>query len=994
MSQETVRQPNESLYCPHFRQTDESYLRELFSRVAAVRAENPDLFWFTHRPIELFQTAGGVGGPSLDSADERVVSEDDVYDEFTEDRTGNFAVVIEGETGTGKSELCVALMHRLREEADRPLLRVDKDTDLMSMLTEDIPEFYERHFDEPLETSSQFKRLEADINERPRMVASNAVYTALLEIGWDGYETSTTEDQEQRIIEFVAERIQDRLVTSGKYGENPNLVKKNEYEQNSYLQIFEEDFSEFEEHPAEQLSNGLWQALLDQYDTPPLNDLLEQVGTKFKEEYEDTRPVAIFEDFSITGMQARQLRKFMERYNENDCWDFIIAGTRDSTGILHKRTAEDRFRFYRTNKQNSDQVLFLDKDSAVDFIRPYLGYIKHDDDSVWYDRDTGEEFQLRGPAPGSACDECGLCPDDFRDLFPFNSVFIRRIYTGIDPSEQSPRELIIAVFETLLEYFNGNVQCAAEASALEQITNRVAAHDDVYREAEVFAHLAKWYGDTDRYEDYITVDRRFADAFGLLEDDVESGELAANIEVTSTEVKIPGVGFETPEPIGEDTPDEPEEEAGEDEDEETDDGPSISRVERIINEQMGYVDNWYASPDDEAYVETDTYLRAAFSDLIKTLTQDYTLWTDCDLRYNLSQSKDPFVYPTSTTTPAVDQVTLDPQDFQRSDIRELLRYGVRLEEDRSSADQDRILDLLGTHMAQYAQQWRTKIREAYIQDTSVYYKYDPPYGFDDFVLAAYNWIVLLDDPWTPIAASTVNDRLDASDGYSLDTTLHTALRSELGPEARDYVESFMGYADAFEQLVAERFGVNDSTLDVPRIRSWLDQHSPYDVLSRLRADPEDLSYRVRFDSDTKLEDMVTVAYRVQKVLDEEENQVQSYPTAKTIHGDLRGTDMEAVSTRVDLLENYSVDRSLYESLMQFASSGQQEVDAVVEASTLCREALGQSSQDLIHKMLIEYKLAEHDIVDAFTAIDFEPDNDASSFASYFQEVSDYYVRDE
>jgi hypothetical protein len=518
-------------------------------------------------------------------------------------------------------------------------------------------------------------------------------------------------------------------------------------------------------------------------------------------------------------------------------------------------------------------------------------------------------------------------------------------------------------------------------------------NDDVYREAEIFAHLAKWYGDTERYDDYIAVDRRFGQAFGLIEDGDGTGDHGASIEVTDTEIKVPGVGFETRDTTSV-TDEEPDDDEPDDTDSTEDDEPSISRVERIINEQMGYVDNWYTDPDDDAYVETDTYLRAAFTDLIETLTQDYTLWTDCNLRYNLSTSDHPFVYPTSTTTPSVDQVVLDPQDFQRSDIRELLRYGVRLEEDRSSADRDRILDLVGTHMTTYARQWRAKLRATYIEDSTVYYKYNPSYGFDDFVLASYTWVVLLDDPWNELTAATVNDRFGSGEAYTLDSTLHTALHEELAPEAREYMEAFMDYADAFEKLVAERFGVSDSVLDVPRLRQWLNRHSPYDVLNRLRADPEDLNFRVRFDTDTKLEDMVTLAYRAQKSLDEEEDEVRGYTTADTVLDELAGTDMEAVETKVDLLENYSVDRSMYGSLMQFASYTQQDVDTVVAASELCHDTLGQSTQERIHKMLIEYKLTEADLVEAFTAIDFETDQSSTAFASRFQEVSEYYAGDE
>lgn len=988
MSHDVTQPSRGDLFCPHFHEKNESELRNLFSRVAAVRAEDPDLFWFTHRPIELFQTAGGIGGPALESGDERVVSEDDVFAEFSDERNRNFAVVIEGEVGTGKSELCVALAHRLRDEADRPILRVDKDTDLMSMLTEDIPDFYCEHFGEPLETSSEFKRLEEDIKQRPRMVASNAVYTALLEIGWDGYETDTTPDQEDRIVEFVADRIQERLVEPRQYGEDPNLVTEQEYDQNSFLQVFEEDVSEFDVHPAEKLSSGFWQALLDQYDTPPLTDLLESVGEEFKTE--DTRPVAVFEDFSITGMQARQLRRFMERDIAGDNWDFIIAGTRDSTEVLHKRTAEDRFRFYRTNKQNSNQVLFLDQDTAVDFIRPYLGYIKHHDGSVRYDRDhdTGE-FTLCEAPPGSLCADCGLCDESFRDLFPFNRQFIRRIYSGFDASEQSPRELIIVVFESLLEYFNGNVACPATASPLEQVTNRVAAHDDIYREAEIFAHLAKWYGDIETYDDHIAVDRSFAEAFGLIDEDEQPGELQARIELTETEIKIPGVGFEPPDE--EDT--EPDEEPDEAEAEDEDDG-GVSRVQRIINEQMGYVDNWYTNPLDDSYVETDTYLRTAFADLIDTLTEDYTLWTDCGLRYNLSVSKHPFVYPTTETAPDADQILLDPQDFQRSDIRELLRYGIRLDEDEASADQARILEVVGTQMTAYAQAWRESVRERYIANSSVYYKYNPYYDFDDFVLAAFAWVVLLDDPWQELTAGTLNDRFAADDDYALDSTLRTALDEELAPEAFEYINDFMEYADAFHELVKVRIAVNESTLDVPRVRRWLDNRSPAAVLDRLRADPTNLSHRVRFDTDTLLEDMVTKSYRVQQALDDHEDQVQDYPTADKALNQLAATDMETVAEKVDILDNYAIDRSLYESLMQFASHGQQEIDAVVDASRLCIETLDSSTQEEIQKMLIEYKLMMNDVISDFESVDFDTEVSTSSFAPHFREVSDYYVGDE
>jgi len=123
--------------------------------------------------------------------------------------------------------------------------------------------------------------------------------------------------------------------------------------------------------------------------------------TKSDSGFEDTRPVIVFEDFSIAAMEAERLRKYMERDKSADNWDFIVAGTRDSTEVLRTRTAEDRFEFFQTNEQDSNTVLFLNEDSAVDFVRPYLGYIKSHDGSVQYDRNTDDgTFDLKEAPEG------------------------------------------------------------------------------------------------------------------------------------------------------------------------------------------------------------------------------------------------------------------------------------------------------------------------------------------------------------------------------------------------------------------------------------------------------------------------------------------------------------------------------------------------------------------------------------------------------------------
>ena len=52
--------PASELYCPHLQEVDNRTLQQLFSKVAAVRSQNRELFEFTHRRIEVFQTTSGA----------------------------------------------------------------------------------------------------------------------------------------------------------------------------------------------------------------------------------------------------------------------------------------------------------------------------------------------------------------------------------------------------------------------------------------------------------------------------------------------------------------------------------------------------------------------------------------------------------------------------------------------------------------------------------------------------------------------------------------------------------------------------------------------------------------------------------------------------------------------------------------------------------------------------------------------------------------------
>jgi Arc/MetJ-type ribon-helix-helix transcriptional regulator len=965
---------SESARCPHFEVVDEETLRRLFSKVAAVRSENYELFQFTHRPMEVFRGA---------STDGEVWHEDRIYQEFSEDRIRNFAVVIEGEVGTGKSELCAYLSHRLRRDG-RPMLHIDKDDDLMSILSERIPDFYEEHFDEELPGASDFQNLRSDIVEIPQAVANNATSGAVLSLRHRGYDVAPGGEQEDDIRDYIAEKLQ-RLVQRGEYAQKIQFVGENEYKQRDELQVFGNDVPVHE--AVEAWNETLWREIRSRYDTASLGDVLEEVGQKF----EDTRPVIVFEDFSIAAMEAEKLRNYMERDKSADNWDFIVAGTRDSTAVLHTQTAEDRFEFFQTNEQESNSVLFLDENSAVDFVRPYLGYIKAHDDSVRYDRNTDDgRFDLKPAPEGSICAQCGFCDESFRDLFPFNRPFLRRIYAGLDESQQSPREFIMEVFEVLQTFHDGFVDAPSFAETLRTLENTVSVADAVYEDAEAYADLAKWYGVPKNGE--VVVDRTFVDAFGF-----PTEGLPDEIEIGGEEVHIASTGRDGPRDR---CP-----ECGADAWATDADGNRVcsncgygtgggggkSPLEREIDEQKARVDSWVEDPDK--YPETDQYVRIALRDLIEELTDGFRLIEGTPLHYNLSSQKSPYVYPDTNEAPDEDQIVLDRDDFRRSDLRRLVEYGVRLDKDARTADTDAQVEASGTQLTGYAEEWRNRIFTTQLENDDVFYKGHVDYDFADFVLATYATLTLLDDPWSEITAEQLNERFQSDEEFTLDQELLDGFQDTLSHGQVQAVESAMDDAEYVERVLRSLLGVSASTLDVPMVRERLDRCPPYRVLSMLgRGYIDNIEFRIRFDSGHNVRDFADTMYDVRGALDELNDHGYRRDTVMYVTDSLAGTDLERVSDRYQKLKTYdNVDPDLAERLGQVCQYTQEGLDDVVEAARLATELDSRGPLEQITATLASIKLDNEPLVSEFKAVPLAGTSGPDQLGKEFTEVSRYYV---
>ncbi|MFP9061975.1 hypothetical protein ACLI4R_15790 [Natrialbaceae archaeon A-chndr2] len=957
--------------CPHFNQIDEETLRRLFSKVAAVRSEDRQLFDFTHRRMEVFR------GTNASNAEKW--GEERVYRLFSSERVGNFAVVIEGEVGTGKSELCAYLSHRLRDDG-RPILHIDKDDDLMSILSERIPRFYEEQFGEELPGASEFKQLRDDIQNIPQAVANNATSGAILNLRSSGYDVSPTDDQEDDIRDFVRGKLQ-LLVEKGEYAREIKFITKGEYKQRDELQIFQQSVGV--EDAVDAFNKELWREVRNRYNTAALDDVLEHVGSEFT----DTRPVIIFEDFSITAMEAKKLRNYMERDKGSDNWDFIVAGTRDSTGVLHTQTAEDRFEFFQTNERNSNSVLFLDEDTAVDFVRPYLGYIKSFDESVRYDENDAGELNLKEAPSGSICARCDFCDESFRDLFPFNQTFLYRLYTGLDESQQSPRELIMTIFEVLEEYHEGFVGAPSSASALRSLTNKISAADEVYEDAEEFADFAKWYGTVDRSDGgpVIVIDKRFADAFGLIPEDPNELPDQITIDHKSRQVLVAESGASgevttTPKP-------------GTTKKKETQ-VEEKSVLEQTIDDHKATIDSWLDSPTD--HPETDRYIKSALRDLLEELTDEYRLYEGQPLEYNLSSQKYPFVYPDGTKSPDPDQIVLDRHEFRRSDLRTLVEFGVRRVEKKNTADLEETLRKLGTQLTDYAHQWRQKIIEAYLEDDSVFYKQHARYNFTDFVLASYTHLCLLDSPWTDPTPVNLNDRFESDEEFSVDPQLRKQLKAALPPEDYDHIESAMKYADEIERMMGELLAISSGSLDVPAVRQRMERSEPYDVLTMLgRGYINNIESRVRFGTRKSLKDFAHAMYDVRRELDEISEREFDEATVETVSTELAGVDLDRITDLYESLETYdNVNPDFIEELGKFCRFSQEDIDESVDAATRATDLQGGDRAERIRAALISQKLTAMPVVNQYQNVPLEINEGGAGkgrLGGRFMEVSDHYV---
>ena len=990
------RTPEDS-YCGHFGQLTKVRFNQLFNRVAAIRAANddqnkigtsddpyPDLFEFTHQPITVYET-----GTDVPNQDSKKVSEKEILNELQKTRQKNYAVIIQGNTGTGKSELCSYLIHQLQDT--RPVLEVRKSDDLMTLVTERIPNFYEAELGKEFPTTVSYDEIAESLHDPSEDIPGLITRKATRLLNREGYELSPETDHAaiqdllKDKMDVLMEEVEDR-------DEGTRLIKSTEYDQKEFLQIFAEPTDEPE---YDVFNNALWNALLDEFDTPPLEKVLEIVG----EEFTDTRPVIVFEDFSIAAVQAKQIGQFIERDVQGDSWDFVIAGTTDSIRPLRTQTLLGRYPFYQTNQPDSNQVPFLTTDNVVEFVRPYLAYPKTHDGSVSYTQSTSSDRLLEISGFGgenTTCGTCGLCTEPLdRTLFPFTETFINRIFNqGLERSKRSPRKLIGILERILDETYYGPTSIPSNASVLAGLNSEITPHDAVYEEAEEFVPLAKWYGKDNG--DVWKVDRRIVDAFDFLngyEIDSLPATLSGGIKVTSETVSIPKTDYEVGE-VEDDIDEISDDEVEDDDDDDEDESKQLSTVERKIQEHRGTVDNWQASPSSKKYQNTRGYISAAIQDLLEKLTTKYSIWPESSLSYKPSDTGYPFIFANTDETAEPGQIVIDPESFRVSTLFDLLEHGIRLEE--GTPDRDKLIDNFATQFTSLAVRWQKQAQETFVYNDELLFSKKTNRDFDEFIISTYAAICLIENPWEPLTAARLNKRFADSDDFSIDQSIQNELKDGIVTSSDvETLNEFIGMAECVESLLEARFGVTSNQLNMPAVRQRLgsDPLSVLDDLAKTRID--NISWRVHFsDSDeTKLEDLGEKAYETYSIFVDIKSTSGIDIDAEQVLARLNGVSADKLHSIHATIENSYEDvapASFLETLDSLQKYEDSDFERLREGSkSVSGGQYGFTPQ--VRQRLGLVKLRADPLVSLMDTLYEEESIVGDAVAPKFQEVASYYV---
>lgn len=946
------------LQCEHFDYYDVQDLRQVMSQTARSRRNDQELFWYTHTPI----TAHRID--NLAPKENSEYTEADIYDEIVSGHENNFVTLIEGQTGTGKSELCAALTLRLRDEENRPLLYIEKGDGLLTISTKRIPEFCETYGYEVPAGTKNFERIEEDVENTPQALASQIAGNAMRLLA-SSYEVD--DGKTDGLKDFLVDNL-DALVAADEEDlatKKMSVVTTSDYKTTPSIQVFENSWSDTK--AADELNGHIWRAIKQAFEAKSLDSLLEELG----EQIENSRPVFAVEDFEIAKSEVKELRNFMERDTAGHGWDFVIAGTTDETDLLRQATSEDRFQIYRTNKEGSSEVPYLKEETAVQFIRPYLSYLKRWDKSVRYDGDPVDaESQLQPYPDKSICGACEFCDNRFRALFPFNERVIRRVYRNL--TNQRPRDFVNRIRESLIEWMTGDVPAPSSSRDFGGLRTETRPSQDVYEYSQSLAELASWYGETE--DEHITVDMGWVKAFKIL-DESEITDAPVTLVDESLRIPISDTVIAPPVDVDDD---------------------AKSEIEETIAAIESNVGPWRENPGSMARETCRTAAKFGFTRLFADLTAGFQLALETDLTYSLGNEKHAvtFEQPEDGSTNHW-EVYIDPRDFSQSELVKILKVGVYMKV-ADEAETKSVLESVGTKLTSYAEEWQEQLLEEYLDPETRLFK-ESGYTLADLGMAGYATLLMVENPTTSLDAEFIAEQYAESSSPELPTEQRDNLDTYLSNDQISALDTLFAHHRELQSLVQWQFGITTNTIDKRRVRQWFKSNTPHEVLSAIgRGKVAQLTASIRYASGekTKLQSVADNLYDVREALTDLERTVDDTDASNLILTNVNGVSYESVTDVISNIKKYGelIDEpDLFESLSSLESLPDDAFESHVAAATLYEELVEGSTQDAIHATVLQLQLDSAALVKTLRNLDLATVDDIDSIGDSYTEVSQYYV---
>ncbi|MHA1268923.1 MAG: hypothetical protein ACTSPY_03980 [Candidatus Helarchaeota archaeon] len=500
-------------YCDQFKRI----MKIIFIPTSANRAKNIGLFKATHYPMTLYLK----DEEKINSNENKTISENDILKNIKNNLIINsyprrkIIYFIQGDTGTGKSELIMYLQSEIEKISNVYIISIKKDQSWFQISSKTLPEEYKKLFNEELpqpEGLIKFRNSNPNKNKIEQLSSNFAlkILNFLRKENIIEDESKKPDDSSYDELE-KAKPIRDHLkkylenYIFEKYNDNEDISKRYYIFEPEHIPKFKLTLIKNINHNdiALEMEKGLQMAIKEEFGIMEINDLLLAFNKKIQEIdsfYEKPLLFIFFEDFALRGEDLKNFQNFISE-DSYDLFNFIIAGTEDKIRQFDDNTIKARATFYYTTLPGNYTTPFLSEENVDEFLSKYLNYFKR---------------KLK------ICSECLYsCIDKIYTksnlkLFPFNSTFLKRLYLNLDRKNKQPRRFLKEIETILIQFIDEKTPPYIHASEKYRYNINYGISDKSLKTISNTdeSEFLKWYAVEDK-NGKLFYDKIIARSFGL-----------------------------------------------------------------------------------------------------------------------------------------------------------------------------------------------------------------------------------------------------------------------------------------------------------------------------------------------------------------------------------------------------------------------------------------------------------------------------------------------